>query len=309
MAADTMRRAPESGMSGRPQVPVRPLLLAGGSAARDDRLARCLWREGFTILPFEDAETALAHLETATDLGLVVLEIERWDAVQDILLARFLATRAGTPLAVLSNDDDEATEEAVLDRGAHEFLCARRRPSILAKRLRLLADSIDGLPRRTSGVARVGGLMLRLASHRAAWNGRPVPLTLTEFKIVKLLASRVGEEVSYRSIYDEVHGVGFSAGDGPDGFRTNVRSLIRKIRAKFRAIDADFDWIENYPGFGYRWRPPTDDEPPEATADADDEDREDARSPSADAAADPKSKSPATCSARHVCAESARRVS
>jgi two-component system response regulator ChvI len=26
------------------------------------------------------------------------------------------------------------------------------------------------------------------------------------------------------------------------------------VRKKFRAIDGEFDAIENYPGFGYRWR-------------------------------------------------------
>lgn len=235
----------------------RLLLLVGAAVAHDQRLQRSLRREGFAIRAFEDAEAALEHFETASDVGLVVLDIDASPVAPGTLLTRFLETRAGTPLAVVSDIDDEAIEEAVLDRGAHEFLHRRRRPSILAKRLRLLALSgVGGLPQRAGGVARIGALSLRLASHRAAWNGRPVDLTLTEFRIVRLLATRAGDEVSYREIYDEVHGVGFTAGDGPDGFRTNVRSLIRKIRAKFRALDDAFDRIENYPGFGYRWRAP-----------------------------------------------------
>jgi two-component system response regulator ChvI len=33
-----------------------------------------------------------------------------------------------------------------------------------------------------------------------------------------------------------------------------VRSFIKRIRKKFREVDPEFDHIENYPGFGYRWR-------------------------------------------------------
>ena len=44
------------------------------------------------------------------------------------------------------------------------------------------------------------------------------------------------------------------AGEGPEGYRANVRTFIKRIRQKFRNIDPQFEQIENYPGFGYRWR-------------------------------------------------------
>ena len=51
-----------------------------------------------------------------------------------------------------------------------------------------------------------------------------------------------------------VHGEGFVAGPGADGYRSNVRTFIKCIRQKFREIVPHFFAIENYPGFGYRWR-------------------------------------------------------
>ena len=77
---------------------------------------------------------------------------------------------------------------------------------------------------------------------------------LTEFAIVHFLVARPGADVTYRQIYDLVRGKDFIAGYGPDGFRSNVRSFIKRIRKKFRDVDPEFDHIENYPGFGYRWR-------------------------------------------------------
>jgi len=50
-----------------------------------------------------------------------------------------------------------------------------------------------------------------------------------------------------------VHGKGFFAGFGDDGYRTNVRTFIKRIRQKFRKTDNSFASIENYGGFGYRW--------------------------------------------------------
>ena len=79
-------------------------------------------------------------------------------------------------------------------------------------------------------------------------------MTLTEFRIVALLAVDAGRDVTYREIYDLAHGKGFVAGSGMEGYRVNVRTFIKRIRQKFKDVDQHFDSVENYPGFGYRWR-------------------------------------------------------
>jgi hypothetical protein len=40
------------------------------------------------------------------------------------------------------------------------------------------------------------------------------------------------------------------------GYRTNVRSAIKRIQGKFRAFAPTLDKIENYANFGYRWEKP-----------------------------------------------------
>ena len=83
--------------------------------------------------------------------------------------------------------------------------------------------------------------------------GSSIDLTLTEFKILTLLAEKAGQDVGYREIYDLVHGKDFIAGHGSEGYRANVRTFIKRIRKKFRDVDPGFDHIQNYAGFGYRW--------------------------------------------------------
>jgi two-component system, OmpR family, response regulator ChvI len=74
-------------------------------------------------------------------------------------------------------------------------------------------------------------------------------------KSFTLLASNAGRYVTYRAIYDRLHYEGFIAGSGANGYRTNVRSAIKRFRNRFHVLDPTFDETENYQGFGYLWRP------------------------------------------------------
>jgi DNA-binding response OmpR family regulator len=99
-----------------------------------------------------------------------------------------------------------------------------------------------------------GFLRLDPRSNQVTWKDELVPLTIAEFNIVTLFATRIGDAICYRDIYDVVHGAGFHAGDGDTGYHTNVRSLVKRIRKKFLAVDPEFAEIENHRAFGYRWR-------------------------------------------------------
>jgi len=99
-----------------------------------------------------------------------------------------------------------------------------------------------------------GRLHLRPAIARAYWNGADVALTFGEYKIIRVLVSNVGQQVSYRAIYDAQHYEGFIAGSGEAGYRVNIRSSMKRIRKKFMIIDPAFSQIETFEGVGYAWR-------------------------------------------------------
>jgi hypothetical protein len=101
-----------------------------------------------------------------------------------------------------------------------------------------------------------GKLAIDLPQRRARWDGVEVPLTAGEFGIVVLLASNAGSCVDNRTVYDCLRHKGFLSGRGEKGFWVNVRSAIRRIRKKFRAVDSGFDDLETVHAFGYCWRKP-----------------------------------------------------
>jgi two-component system response regulator ChvI len=174
--------------------------------------------------------------------GLEVLQALRQDGI-------------ATPTIFLTGVSDDAHEEAALSSGAVDYVDKSRISSTLVKRIELIAARQKSLPapEQQQNEVRLGGLTLRLDAHRALWQGALIDLTHTEFRMVSRLALKAGEDVSYRELYDLVHGKGFVAGCGELGYRTNVRTFIKRIRQKFRATDPSFACIENYGGFGYRW--------------------------------------------------------
>ncbi|HLJ21539.1 MAG TPA: winged helix-turn-helix domain-containing protein, partial [Stellaceae bacterium] len=164
-----------------------------------------------------------------------------------------------TPVIFLTVLSDDIYEEAALAGGAVDFIDKSRRLSILVRRIELIAEGQRPLPsaaqQQPPPQVRLGALELRFDINRAFWKGTAVDLTLTEFRMVSQLALKPGEDVSYRELYDLVHGKDFLAGSGADGYRANVRTFIKRIRKKFRDVDQEFDQVRNYAGFGYQWIP------------------------------------------------------
>jgi two-component system response regulator ChvI len=214
--------------------------------------------EGYSVTSFSSGEPALDYFASGGEADVVLLDW-RMPGMNGLEVLRSLR-RSGTttPVIFLTVLSDDIYEEAALEGGAVDFIDKSRRLSILVKRLGLITEGtrppVDPEGRRNVGdILRLDRLELRFDINRASWAGQPLDLTLTEFKIVALLALRTGEDVSYREIYDLVHGKNFVAGYGVEGFRANVRTFIKRIRKKFRDVDPDFEHIHNYAGFGYRW--------------------------------------------------------
>jgi two-component system, OmpR family, response regulator ChvI len=230
--------------------------------------------EGYEVIPFDRGASALDYFLRGGNADVVLLDwrMPKMDGID--VLRQLRASGIEVPVIFLTVLSDQIYEEAALAGGAVDFVEKSRSLPILLKRMQLIlggrktgpdeAGDAAVIPGAQPGAAPAAGgpnsnlfnrgdLELRLDGSRAFWRGTRVDLTLTEFNIVRLMATRPGEDISYREIYDLVHGKGFVAGYGPAGYRANVRAFIKRIRQKFRMVDGEFDLIDNYPGFGYRW--------------------------------------------------------
>jgi two-component system response regulator ChvI len=215
-----------------------------------EALAADLSDRGFLVRGFADGASFLQSLEASVDADIVLLD---WDLPQTSgidLLPQMRERRIQLPVVFLTGHAQITNERLAFDRGAIDFVDKARGVDVLVKRLR---RAVKAASPAAAGAEIIGKLLLKRNVSRAYWKQVDVGLTVGEFKLVELLASNAGRYVTYRALYDRLHYEGFVAGTGERGYRGNVRSCIRRIRAKFQERDPDFDEIHNYPKFGYGW--------------------------------------------------------
>ena len=232
------------------------LLLVDDDDLFRESLGLNLIDEGYEVTSFANGRDVLAYLDQGGGADVMLLDWRMPNLTGLDVLRQIRAAGTTIPVIFLTALSDDIHEEAALESGAVDFIDKSRRLPILLRRLQLIAEggrpSSEPEPARGSAL-QLGRLTLRFDISRAVWAGRILDLTLTEFKILTLLAEKAGQDVGYREIYDLVHGKNFAAGHGSEGYRANVRTFIKRIRKKFRDVDPSFDHIENYAGFGYRW--------------------------------------------------------
>jgi two-component system response regulator ChvI len=258
----------------RSEAPIARVALVDDDDLFRESLGMNLSDEGFAVVPFDRGHAALDYFADGGEADLILLDwrMPRMDGIETLRQLR--ARNIDIPVIFLTVLSDQIYEETALTGGAVDFVEKSRSLPILLKRMQLIVQGRKPVIEEPAAAAaaaaagpaaaaaqpvlpgqmfRRGALELKLEGSRAFWNSTRIDLTLTEFNIVKVMATRAGEDVSYRDIYDLVHGKDFVAGYGPAGYRANVRAFIKRIRHKFRSVDSTFDEIENYPGFGYRW--------------------------------------------------------
>ena len=270
---DMLSPARPAASAGIGQAELRRVVLVESDQYYREVLTGELLRQGFVVHAFADGASLLGSLATAINADLAVFDWDLPTMPGLKLLAQLRQHGVNLPVVfltgkVIAGDDHDrcllapretlnAYECMAFDQGAVDFIAKSRDRQVLVRRLRSVVELAR--PRTKTDLPfqeRLACDKLLLENSRAYWNQVDVDLTLGEYNIVHLLASRAGSFVTYRSVYDRLRYEGFIAGTGEDGFRANVRSAIKRIRNKFRACDPTFDKIENYTGFGYWWRKP-----------------------------------------------------
>jgi two-component system, OmpR family, response regulator ChvI len=238
---------------------IRILFVEDDEFYRENLVAE-LTERGFVVHSFTDATWLLRSLDSAVEADVIVLEWKLPKTSGIDLLSQLRQRGVNLPVVFLTSHVLQANEKLAFERGAVDFIDKSRGVEILASRLRLVSEtSKPTADIQADKIMAFGKLILRPEISRAYWNGVDVGLTVGEYKIVHLLVSNAGSCVTYRAIYDRLTYLGFIAGVGNTGYRTNVRSAIRRIRNKFRACDPAFVEIENYTAFGYCWGSPAGD--------------------------------------------------
>lgn len=210
-------------------------------------------KAGLGAIEAGDGEAALALVAThAPDLIVLDINMPRMDGLEVCRRLRSAPTQEGVgkgdiPILFLSSRDDEIDRVLGIELGADDYVVKPFSPrEVVARVMAILRRTAARAPSvEDNGDLSHGRLRLDLEGWRALWQEAEIALTVTEFQILRLLASMPGRVFSRDAIIDRLHGPGFAVTD-----RT-IDSHIRNLRSKFAQAGAD-DLIETRAGIGYR---------------------------------------------------------
>ena len=206
--------------------------------------------DGFRVRSYTDGHSALAALENQpADIGVFDIKMPRMDGLE---LLRKLRQNSAMPVVFLTSKDDEIDEVFGLKMGADDYITKPFSQRLLIERIRAVlrrsAARADTPAAASRSTISQGHLHLDHERHDCLWKNRPVNLTVTEFLIIDALAQRPGVVKSRDSLMDAAYDDQIYVDD-----RT-IDSHIKRLRRKFRAVDASFDAIETLYGVGYRYK-------------------------------------------------------
>ena len=214
-------------------------------------VSMALEAEGYSVRTYTTGAEALRAL-TAQPVDLAILDIKmpRMDGME--LLNR-LRRQSQMPVIFLTSKDEEFDEVLGFRMGADDYIKKPFSQRLLIERIRALlrrseVTSEGPAARDGKGAIARGELVMDPVRHLCSWRGSPVALTVTEFLILQSLAARPGHIKSRDQLMDAAYGEHIYVDD-----RT-IDSHIKRLRRKFKALDAEFVQIETLYGLGYRYR-------------------------------------------------------
>lgn len=206
-----------------------------------------LRRLGYRVQAFADRHQAMtAFAKRLPDLVIIDINLGR-EVEGGFELCRELRARSSSlPIIFLTARDSELDAVSGLRLGADDYLTKNISLNHLLARVAALfrrVDAFESGPDKSTVLER-GKLVLDTARLTARWAGDGVPLTVTEFWVVHSLAEHPGHVRNRDQLMTAANTVLDDS---------SVTSQIKRIRAKFAAIDAEFSAIETVYGMGYRW--------------------------------------------------------
>ena len=216
------------------------------AAIRDNYLAG-LRRQGYRVAGYASRKDALAAFDNRLP-DLVIIDVNLGAEVEGgFELCRQLRARSSQlPIIFLTARESELDAVSGLRLGADDYLTKRVSLEHLLARVAALFRRVEALSSSEEQSDRLeqGALVLDRDRMTAQWQGQAVPLTLTEFWVVYALALHPGHVKNREQLMAAANAV---LDDG------TVTSQVKRIRAKFLAVDPTFDAIQTVYGMGYRW--------------------------------------------------------
>ncbi len=200
---------------------------------------------GYAPLVTGDSD-GLSGLIRAEKPGLVLLDL-MLPGTDGIELMKRVPQLADLPVIFISGYGRDETIARALESGAADYIVKPFSPTELVARVQAALRSRS---RAEPETFELGELAVDYGQRRVTVAGRDVPLTATEFDLLRVLSVNTGRVVTNEVLLRQVWGRRGS--DDTD----RVRTVVKKLRHKLGDAAANPTYIFNEHGVGYRFATP-----------------------------------------------------
>jgi two-component system phosphate regulon response regulator PhoB len=145
------------------------------------------------------------------------------------------------PILMLTARGDESDKVSGLDAGADDYITKPFSTQELLARIRAVLRR--RAPEKTEETVSLGAIALDAAAHRVTWQGRPVKIGPTEFKLLHFLMKHPERVHSRQTLLDRVWG---------DHVFIEERTVDVHVKRLREALGAGGALVETVRGAGYR---------------------------------------------------------
>jgi two-component system alkaline phosphatase synthesis response regulator PhoP len=205
-----------------------------------------LAREGYQVTCVTSGEEGLEEAKSRRhDLIVLDLMLPAVDGLEVCRNLKAYPKTADIPIVILTAKGEESDIVVGLELGADDYITKPFSPKVLIARIRAclrrkIKESVD-----EDSVIEIDNLVIHPGRHQVLIDGKPIDLTLTEFRLLHLLTRRPGWVFTRDQIVSAVRGEDYIVTD-----RTvDVQMVgLRKKLGRFGK------YVETVRGIGYRFR-------------------------------------------------------
>ena len=199
-------------------------------------------RDGYRVLTAYDGVEAL-RLARENHPDLIVLDL-MLPGIDGLEICRTLRSKSDVPIIILTARTTDQDKLTGLDIGADDYVTKPFSPRELAARVRAILRRLPG--ERGPDEIKCGELTVDFIKHEASLDGKPLNLTMVEFKLLGVLAKEPGRVFSRAELIDKALGCDF------DGFDRTIDVHILNLRRKLEPDPKNPRYIKTVYGAGYK---------------------------------------------------------
>lgn len=151
------------------------------------------------------------------------------------------------PVIILTAKSEELDMVLGLELGADDYIAKPFSPKVLFSRIKavLRRSKEEEVEEKSVTHIKFGDFTLEIEKYTLKKGDKLIPITLSEFGILKRLLSNRGKVLTRNQLLDDIH--------NDDAFIVD-RNIDVHIAALRKKLGPSFDWIETVRGVGYRFK-------------------------------------------------------